>query len=194
MAVNDFLAFATAVDAHVITQTEYLADAFRTDGFSNGIAIAEQLNKVWRQSGFISAALAQYVSNQTGLDTLDDGDLAGFIAKLSSAIVIGAGVKPARIVTSSANMNILLTDYRVGFARVAGVANTQATLPAGAVVGQSFKIGDLQGNVNPVTGFPITVVPQGGQNIAQRANFIIDVDRTWYEFAFMGSNTWSVEQ
>jgi hypothetical protein len=156
----------------------------------NGIAIAEELNKVWRQSAFISAALAQYVNTQTGLDVLDDGDLNAFITKLTSAIVIGSGIKPARIVTSSANMNILLTDYRVGFARVAAPAALNATLPAGAGVGQSFKVGDLQGNAN---GFPVTVLPQGGQNIAQRANYVINIDRQWAEFAYMGSNTWSVE-
>lgn len=188
---NDFLPFATAVDAHVMTQADYLAAAFRTVGFSNGIAIAEELNKVWRQSAFISAALAQYVAAETGLDVLDDGDLDAFVVKLISAVVIGAGIKPARLITASTNLNVLLTDYRIGWARVAAPAALSATLPAGASVGQSFKLGDVQGNVN---AFPITVLPQGGQNIAQRANFVINVDRSWYEFAYMGSNTWSVEQ
>lgn len=186
----DFVPFAIDVDAHVITQAEYLADAFRTVGFVNGIAVAEQLNKVWRQSAFISAALAQYVSTQTGLDVLDNGDLNAFITKLTNAIVTGSGIKPARLITASTNLNVLLTDYRVGWARVAAPAALSATLPAGAAVGQSFRLGDVQGNAN---GFPITVLPQAGQNIAQRANYVIDVDRQWAEFAFMGSNTWSVE-
>ncbi len=190
MPTVDFVPFATDVDAHVITQAEYIADAFRTVGFTNGIAIAEQLNKVWRQSAFVSAALAQYVSTQTGLDTLDDGDLNAFITKLSSAIVIGSGVKPSRLITASTNLAVLLTDYRVAWARVAAPAALNATLPAGAVIGQSFRLGDVQGNAN---AFPITVLPQGGQNIAQRANYVISVDRQWAEFAFLGSNTWSVE-
>lgn len=190
MATNDFLPFATAVDADVMTQADYLAAAFRLSGFQNGIAVAEQLNKVWRQSAFMASVLGDFIAAQTGDDVPDDGDAAAMLALLSQAVVIGAGNRPARIVTSSANLDILLTDYRVGFARVAGAAALNATLPPGAAVGQSFKVGDLQGNA---FAFPITVLPQGGQNIAQRANFVISVDRQWVEFAYMGSNTWSVE-
>ena len=189
MAV-DFLPFATAVDATVMTQADYLAAAFRSSGFQNGIAIAEQLNKVWRQSAFMSAALANYIANQTGDDVLDDGDLNAMVALLADAIVIGAGVKPARKVTASVNMNVLLTDYRVAFARVAAPAALNATLPAGAAIGQSFKIGDVQGNMN---AYPVTVLPQGGQSIAQRANFVMNVDRMWAEFAYVDTDLWSVE-
>ncbi|MDI5800812.1 phage tail protein, partial [Salmonella enterica subsp. enterica serovar Cerro] len=34
---------------------------------------------------FIAAALAQYTASKSGKDVLDDGDLSGFIAKMSAA-------------------------------------------------------------------------------------------------------------
>uniref|UniRef100_UPI00374FD64D phage tail protein n=1 Tax=Citrobacter freundii TaxID=546 RepID=UPI00374FD64D len=43
------------------------------------------MNKAIRQASFIAAALAQYTANKSGLDILDDGDLNGFITKMSSA-------------------------------------------------------------------------------------------------------------
>lgn len=190
MSTNDFLPFGTDPSAHVIDQATYLAAAFRALGFSNGIAVAEQLNKVWRQSSFVSAALAQFVSNQTGTDVLDNGDLAAFIAKLNSAVVIGAGIKPVRVITASAALPILLTDYRVALKRTVSVAAFNATLPAGATVGQSVKIGDVIGNLNAA---PVTVLPQGGQNIANAASFLMNQDKMWAEFALVDATTWSVE-
>lgn len=190
MPTNDFLPFATDVDARVIDQATYLAAAFRALGFDNGIAVAEQLNKVWRQSSFMSSALAQYISNKTGSDTLDNGDLTGMVALLSSAVVIGAGVKPVRVIAASAALPILLTDYRVALKRTVAVAALSATLPAGATVGQSFKIGDVIGNFNAA---PVTVLPQGGQNIANAASFVMNQDKMWAEFALVDATTWSVE-
>lgn len=186
----DFLPFATAVDANVLDQADYAAASWVTEGFADGIAVSEYLNKVWRQSAFISAALANYVSQQTGLDVLDDGNLAGFITKLTNAIVIGGNIRPARIVTVSAALAVLLTDYRIGLNRVAGVTAVAATLPAGAAVGQSFIIEDLQGNF---FNFPVTVNPQAGQTIAQLPNFVMNVNRQSAVFTFYGSNTWSVK-
>lgn len=189
---NDFLAFAIGGGANVVDQADYAAASYVTDGYSAGLAVSEQLNKTWRQSSFIAAALAQYVSNQTGLDVLDDGDLAGFITKLSNSIVIGAGVKPVRTITTSAALPILLTDYRIMLKRTVGVAAFNATLPAGASHGQSFRIVDVVGNLSGGNG--CTVLPQAGQNIANRANYQMVIDRQCAEFALSEDGiTWSVE-
>jgi hypothetical protein len=192
VATVDFLPFATGVDANVLDQADYLAASFVAEGFQSGIATSDYLNKVWRQSSFIAAGLANYVANQTGDNVLDDGNLANFIANLTSAIAIGASVKPSRTLTTSVATPILLTDYRVGWNRTAGPAALTATLPAGAAVGQSFKLGDIKGNMNQ---YPITVAPQAGQTIANLpGNFVMNVDRAWWEFCYMGGNTWSLEQ
>lgn len=190
-AENDFLAFATGGGANVMTQADYAVAAFLATGFEPGLAQSQQLNKVWRQSSYVAAAIATFIVNQTGDNALDDGNLATFVANLTSAIQGSAAIRPAKIITASTAYAILLTDYRIGWLRTAGVAALTATLPAGAVVGQSFKLVDIKGNFN---ADPVTVAPQAGQNIAGLpGNYVMNVDRMSAEFAYMGSNTWSLE-
>ena len=76
--VNDFLAFASSASANVEPQADYAADAVLYQGFANGTASSLKLNKVWRQSAFIAAAIAQFVAN-TGHNVLDDGNVANFV-------------------------------------------------------------------------------------------------------------------
>lgn len=189
-AENDFLPFAIGNDANVIDQATYAAAAFLAEGFQAGIANSAQLNKVWRQSAFVAAGLAQFMANQTGDAVLDNGDLDAFVTLLSNAIVIGAGVKPMRKITASANVGINLADYRIAVQRTVAVAPFTLTLPAGAAIGQSFKVGDTIGNFN---ANPVTIAPQAGQNIANAANYVMNQDKMWAEFALVDANTWSLE-
>ncbi|EPH4907275.1 phage tail protein, partial [Escherichia coli] len=86
MAKNDFKAFATDRNANVISQEEWEALPALLSGFTAGKASSAQVNKVIRQASFIASAIAQYTANESGLDVQDDGDQAGFIAKMSSAL------------------------------------------------------------------------------------------------------------
>ncbi|HHA2085019.1 TPA: hypothetical protein ACOEEB_003805 [Enterobacter asburiae] len=85
MATNEFKPFSIAGGANIISQAEYEALAALSTGFSSGVAKASEINKVLRQASFIAAALAQYTANKSGLDVLDNGDLNGFIVKMTSA-------------------------------------------------------------------------------------------------------------
>jgi len=93
MATNDFKPFATGAGANVTAQAEWASLPALFTGFQSGKASSAQVNKAIRQASFISAALAQYVANKSGQDVLDDGDLAGFIAKLVSGL--GKDFQPA---------------------------------------------------------------------------------------------------
>lgn len=193
MAQNDFLAFATNGLANVMSQAAYAALAAQTLGFSAGIAPSAQVNKVWRQGNFMAALLAQYMVNQTGSDVLDDGDFAGKLAILTSAITVGSAIKPARVVTTSVNMNLLLTDYRVGFFRTVGVAAFNAQLPTGAQNGQEFVIEDLNKTMN---GAPVTVLPPAGDTIAGDANFVMNINKQCARFTRYengATDVWSVK-
>lgn len=191
MATSDFVPFGTDPLANVMTQADYLALAARVLGFQTGIANSSQLNKTWRQAAFMAAALAQYVVNQTALDMLDDGNLANAITRLTSAITIGSGIKPARIVTVSTALVITAADYAVGLARIAAPAATAASLPAGAQVGQEFVIEDLVKNFNT---FPVTVTPPAGDNIAGDANFVCNVNKQSVRFRrYAVGGAWSVD-
>lgn len=85
MATNEFKPFSIAGGANIISQAEYEALAALSTGFSSGVAKANEINKVLRQASFIASALAQYTANKSGLDVLDNGDLNGFITKMTTA-------------------------------------------------------------------------------------------------------------
>lgn len=85
MAINDFKPFATGAGANITPQAEWEALSALSGGFQAGVAKSSQMNKAFRQASFIAAALAQYTADKSGEDVLDDGDVAGFIAKMSAA-------------------------------------------------------------------------------------------------------------
>ncbi|EKD2626907.1 hypothetical protein ORA27_001111 [Escherichia coli] len=88
MAKNDFKAFATDRNANVISQEEWEALPALVSGFTAGKASSAQVNKVIRQASFIAAALAQFVSDKTQRDVLDNGDLPGFVELLGSGFAV----------------------------------------------------------------------------------------------------------
>lgn len=92
MSEIDFIPFATGAGANVITQATYASGNLSqgqtvADGFQGGtIAESEEANKIWRQSSFISAVLATFVSNTLNVDVLDDGNVAGLVTNLTAAV------------------------------------------------------------------------------------------------------------
>lgn len=107
--INEFLPFGTAGGADVIDQPTYSALPARTAGFSTGTAVSSQLNKVWRQSSFVAAALGQLiVTKRTDLDASDNGNLATFVANFLGAIYRDAtltGTPTVPSVTAGDNSN-----------------------------------------------------------------------------------------
>ncbi|ENF3528598.1 hypothetical protein ABQ701_003039 [Salmonella enterica] len=85
MAINNFKPFATAANANVTSQADWESLPALLSGFMAGKASSAQVNKAIRQASFIAAALAQYTANKSGQDVLDNGDLNGFITKMSAA-------------------------------------------------------------------------------------------------------------
>ena len=85
MAINDFKTFATGAGANVISQEDWQNLPALLTGWQSGVASSAQMNKAIRQALFIASALAQYTADKSGLDVLDDGDIAGFVAKMSAA-------------------------------------------------------------------------------------------------------------
>lgn len=86
MPTNDIKPFAAAGGANVLTQAEYLALAALSTGFSSGKANSKEVNKAIRQATFAASALAQFICDKSGSDVLDDGNVAGLVTKLLSAI------------------------------------------------------------------------------------------------------------
>lgn len=86
MPINDFLPFAIGAGANVLQQAQYEILTARGTGFTAGTAKSVELNKVWRQSAFVTSAIAQFVADSTGSDVLDNGNSAAFQALYAQAI------------------------------------------------------------------------------------------------------------
>jgi hypothetical protein len=106
MPVSDFLPFAIGAGANVVSQPNYAADPSTGAGFSAGIALSAKLNKVWRQSSFVSAGIAQFMMQTLNVDVLDDGNLAGFVANLEAAIT---ALQPRVTLTADSNFYVNAT-------------------------------------------------------------------------------------
>lgn len=186
----DYIPFATGGGANVYVPATYQALAIVVTGVEPGLADPQLANTTWRLASMVSAAVANFIANQLGISVLDDGNLSTLTTNLTAAISVGGQTTPTRTVTSSANFNILVTDYAIAMARIAGLAPTTGTLPAGAAVGQKFKVADVVSNFN---AFPVTVSAPGGHNIAGLASIVLNVNRKAVEFQYHGGSTWSVE-
>jgi hypothetical protein len=191
MPIVDYLPIANVAGAAVEDQASYAADATLPTGYTTGIVPQNKFNKSWRQVSVMAAAIANYISQQLNIDVLDDGNVAGLVTNLQNAIVTGANIKPAEVVTASANFAITAAQYHIGLARTAAPAATQITLPmlTDASAGQEFVIEDLVSNFN---AFPVTIVPPAGQSIAGLAKKVLNQDGQSAKFTWYGNNLWSV--
>jgi len=185
----DYIPFATGGGANVYAPATYQALAVVGTGVEPGLADPQLANTTWRLASMITAALANFIANTLNINILDDGNLSNLITNLTSAIQAGGQVAPSRIVTSSANLNINVSDYAVMFSRTAGVAVTTATLPSGATVGQKFRLGDLAGNFQ---AFPLTIAAPIGHSISGYSSMPVNVNHRTVEVEYHGSSLWSI--
>lgn len=191
MPQQDFLPFATDPAANVVDQATYAALAAVVTGYQAGLAQSNQFNKTWRQSSVMATITARFIADQTGLDVLDNGDLATLLTNYTNAVKTAAGVKTARVVTSSGALAFLTTDYSIGLKRLVAPAATPVTLPAG-VNGQEFELADLAKNF---AAYPVTVTPPGGDDIAGDPTFVCNVNKQVVRFkryVVAGVGSWSV--
>ncbi|MWR89903.1 hypothetical protein GP979_16610 [Escherichia coli] len=124
MAKNDFKAFATDRNANVMSQEEWEALPALLSGFTAGKASSAQVNKVIRQASFIAAALAQFVSDKTQRDVLDNGDLPGFVELLGSGFAVEylSRKNPFGDIKSDGTVKTALENLGLGDISAAGVA------------------------------------------------------------------------
>ena len=186
----DYVPWATGAGANVYSPSVYQALADLATGVEPGLADPQQANTTWRLASMISAAVANYISNTLGISVLDDGNLSALVANLTSAISTGSTIKPGRIVTSSATLNMLYTDYAIGLQRSVGAAAQTVNLPTtNLAVNQEFRVDDLQGNFQ---ADPITLVPPAGHNIAGLATWPLNINRGSWIPHYYGSSTWGI--
>lgn len=82
---NNFLPFCpTDIGTNLLTQSEYLAASDRINGVQPGIASSKLNNKSIRQSAFIISQIAQYLSDTSSTDLLDDANTTKLLAQVNS--------------------------------------------------------------------------------------------------------------
>lgn len=157
----DFKAFADNVGANVVSQADYLTllGAALADGFEAGVAKSAEVNKVFRQSSVMTAAIANAISQmQNDVDVLDtDGALNTLISLFLAGVRAGgryfandSGILNAYVVALSPVRTDVVNGMVVTVA-AAQVANTGAsTLNTGAGVkaikrsdGTDLQAGDI---------------------------------------------------
>jgi hypothetical protein len=85
---QDFLPFAAAGGANVISQSAYAALAALGPGFSTGVAASDQLNKVWRQSSIMAAVIGNLIADVTNNPVIDDGTTATILQNLYESMLL----------------------------------------------------------------------------------------------------------
>ena len=129
MAQNDFLPFAIATGANVMSQDEYSELPAVSTGFVSGLASSMQINKAIRQGTVMASILAQFIVDNTGSDVLDDGDTAPILALLNQAVGnistahIATATGSADEITATFSPSITLSNGMVVYVR-ATAANT----------------------------------------------------------------------
>lgn len=159
MATNDFLPFAAAGGANVLSQSDWLALAARLSGYTAGVATSSQINKGLRQSAAMSAMLGQLISTYGLRDALDDGNSANLLAAFAGTMQLGAwnwaGTLGGTANALTATLTPALPAYTAGLV-LAGIANNTNTsgtvtiavngLSARAIKrtgGADLRVGDL---------------------------------------------------
>lgn len=123
MASNDFLPFATGSTANVLSQPAYAALPAVATGYQSGVAQSAALNKTWRQSSIMAAVLAQFIADQSGANSVDDGTTATLESNLLRAI--RNALSGSSYVTDTGTANTYLVAYTPP---IAGIAEGSARL------------------------------------------------------------------
>lgn len=188
----DFLPYATQSTANVIDQPTYAAATWTPVGFGTGLAQSAEANKVWRQSSFVSAAIATLVSQQLNINVLDDGNLANFVAELLQMLQSVVGSTTGRV-RATANYTIYVnaatgndtnngTSATTAFATIQrGVNQLTESIDIGAHTAYlSIAAGTYSGNIlvgSPIVGQQSQAAFQwittGGQVVINGAGYCI---------------------
>lgn len=86
MATSDFLPFAAASGANVLSQSDYAALPALSTGYGSGLAKSQQLNKTWRQSSIMAAVVGLFITNQSGQNAVDDGTTSTLLSNLIAGV------------------------------------------------------------------------------------------------------------
>lgn len=133
MPTNDFLPWATAGGANVLSQADYASDPARLAGVVAGLGRSILANKSWRQSASVAAAFGQFINDYGALDALDDGNIANLVRDFARSIrgapwafVTATGTANAWVVTPTPTLAAYASGRPLNI--VAPATNTSTTV------------------------------------------------------------------
>ena len=140
-ATTDILPFATSGVANVETQAAYAADPTTGTGFASGTASSLKLNKVWRQSSFMAAVVANW-EVLMGYSVPDDGNLSNAVTAFNNSVKtaielftgdysVDTGTANAYVIALSPPVTAYPNGLKVKF-KIAHTNTAASTLNAGA--------------------------------------------------------------
>lgn len=87
MPQNDFLVFCpTDTGTNLLNEADYLAAADRVSGNKPGIASSKLNNRALRQANAMTSQFAQFLSDKSGLDVLDNANSAQLLSEIKAVL------------------------------------------------------------------------------------------------------------
>lgn len=121
MAANNFKPFAIGNNANVTSQADYEALSSLITGFQSGKASSAQINKAIRQSSVMAYVLAQFISDSSATDVLDNGAPDVILANLRAGLT---SLTPGRLI------NVQIFKSSATYNKTAGTKNVIAEVQA----------------------------------------------------------------
>jgi hypothetical protein len=90
MSTNNFKLFTISSGANVLSQADYEALSALASGFQAGKSSSAQINKAIRQATVMAYVLAQFISDTSSTDVLDNGVPATILTNLKSGLLSAA--------------------------------------------------------------------------------------------------------
>ena len=150
---NDFLVFAGASGANVLTQAAYASSTTLAGGYVTGTASSAAVNKTLRQTSIMSAMIAQFICDNAAQPAIDDGTTATLETNFEAAILaiadtVNIPISQVEGLASALAGFLPLTGNAVSASKLATARNIALT---GAVTGAvNF---DGSSNVSIATAF-----------------------------------------
>lgn len=172
-ASTEIVQFAGGGGANVLTQSQYLAlTSVLANGFSAGIADPATCNKLFRQSAFMAAVVANWIVDQ-GISVPDDGNLTNGVQELDTALrsysscpdtsvvanTVTATVSPGpSAYFSGMEVNVLIANANTGASsiNINGLGAKSITNLGNALSGGELKVGRYTQLIYNGTSFDIT--------------------------------------
>ena len=85
------------------SQTDWEGLPALLSGFTAGKASSAQVNKTLRQAIVMAFVLAQYISDSTAVDVLDNGDVGAILSNLNTALLTTVRARLLNIQTFSSS-------------------------------------------------------------------------------------------